>query len=217
MSEKHSATPHAGGPLSIQEGSTSDAPTLAERAAYHEAGHFVASMHLRRRVVGRVSIVPDHDQGIQGVVNHGGFDSLFKRLEYADPEDRKLRYDVEREIVLCLAGEAAEIVFFDRADPVGFAGDKESAMAMATRIFPRPEEAAAFIAWLGYRAEYVVGLPYNRLRVEALARVLIERKEMHARQAREIVESVDPDAIELVRGLGEGARKIRQKKPRGNG
>jgi len=40
---------------------------------------------------------------------------------------------------------------------------------------------------------------------------------MYARQAREIVESVDPDAIELVRGLGEGARKIRQRKPRGNG
>ncbi len=100
-----------------------------------------------------------------------------------------------------LAGEAAEIVFLGRADPVGSAGDKESAMAMATRIFPRPEEAAAFIAWLGYRAEYVVGLPYNRLRVEALARALIERKEMNARQAREIVESVDPDAIELVRGL----------------
>ena len=56
-----------------------------------------------------------------------------------------------REIILHLAGETAEVVFFGEAAPRGSAYDSENAMTLATRMSPVQKEAEAFVAWLqGY-------------------------------------------------------------------
>jgi hypothetical protein len=84
-------------------------------------------------------------------------------------------------------------------------------------LAPRQEEADAFVAWLMYRAEYVVGLPINRPRIDALAQALLERKKMSVKQAKEVVESVFPEVTKLGKDLEEAARKLSTKKQRGSG
>jgi hypothetical protein len=211
-SNKPTVTPHPDEPQPVQEKATGQEPTLEERAAYHEAGHFVAAMHLRRKVVRSISIVPDDEQGILGVVNFGKVNAFFEELEYADSEDPELLHDLIREIILCLAGEAAEVVFFGEAAKGGSAEDRESAMALATRMFPLPGEAEAFVAWLRYRADYVVGLRINRSRIDALAQALLERKKVSVKQAKQVVESAVPEVTRLVKAINEGARKLSTKK-----
>ncbi|HTR54197.1 MAG TPA: hypothetical protein VMJ10_26070, partial [Kofleriaceae bacterium] len=135
--------------------------SVASRIAVHEAGHAVMAYLCRRRV-GGASAVPHG--GILGQLEYGGVTTF----PTSWLEDARARRKLENEIMIALAGLAAEYVQPGIVDHAGAAADLARALEIALPAISDPEEATAFINWLFVRARNRLREPSCRRAIKAL-------------------------------------------------
>jgi hypothetical protein len=148
--------------------------------AYHEAGHAVMAFELQR-AVRQISIVPSADA--EGFVRPG------KRPPSFHPDyntDNKTRDWVEREVLISLAGCAADSKYRGRTIRAGGADDYNKAISMAAYLTPELRETIAYVEWLRIKAENMIAFPPNWSAVQAIAAELLDRKTISGRRARQI-------------------------------
>jgi hypothetical protein len=104
-------------------------------------------------------------------------------------EDTRRKNCVEREILILLAGPAAEAHFTGRWDKVGALHDLAGAREIAARICAGPQEPERFVAWLEARARYLVARRLTWLQIEALARGLLTTLTLTGRECEHICRS----------------------------
>lgn len=150
MRSKRRASPVAG--------SVPHRKRAAYRIAIHESGHAVMAYLCGRRV-GAMSAVPHGE--ILGQLEYRGFESFPAR----SLDDARGRRKLETEIMIAMAGLAAEYVHAGPVNRPGAVADLQRALNIALTATTDPEEATAFINWLFVRAR-------NRLRVPACARAI---------------------------------------------
>ncbi len=161
--------------------------TKLERAAYHEAGHAVASYLVHRRLA-CVSIVPNPDDNTLGRCEYRNL-ATFKPDE---PLTCRFRSQIEKLITVLLAGAMAERLKTGRICRKGSDDDMTQAYDAAMCLFDEDKEARAFVGWLWERTRNLIGYEPHWAAVEALARELRERRFIGERLARRIIrESID--------------------------
>jgi Peptidase family M41 len=169
--------------------------------AIHEAGHAVMAYLCGRRL-GTISVVPHGE--ILGQLDYRGFTG-FPAHALADARARR---KLESEIMIALAGVAAEQLRRSPIDPrsrgnsprgiirAGAVADLQRALDLAVTVIADLEEATAFVNWLFVRSR-------NRLRdrkpAHALAAVAAKLPERGALTGREL-------RALLRRSLGERVR-----------
>lgn len=126
------------------------------RIAIHEAGHAVMA-HLFGRQLGAMTAVPHGE--ILGQLEYRGF----TEFPAGSLDDARTRRKLEAEIMIAMAGLAAEDLHPGPVDRAGAVADLQRALEVALAAIADPEEATAFVNWLFLRAR-------NRLRVPACAR-----------------------------------------------
>jgi ATP-dependent Zn protease len=145
--------------------------------AYHEAGHAVACIKLRVRVR-KATIIPV-DADVLGHVSHanvyGGV-----RLDIETSDRARLR--AERDILIALAGDAAERKFCKRRR-FGGGADYERAVDAALHLCSSAKATEAFVNWLAVAAADLVESQWAA--IERVAKALIERKTLTGAQVRE--------------------------------
>jgi ATP-dependent Zn protease len=154
---------------------------LLKRVAYHEAGHAVAAIEFRRAFKS-VTVIPGANS-LGHVLMHripqsviddheGGSGNLVDRF-------------VEKDLLVSLAGPAAECEFFGRFDHRGASGDYRNCEDMALHIYD-DVTAGKYIAFLFSRARAFVRRANVWIRIEAVAEALIVHKTLSARKVRGI-------------------------------
>jgi hypothetical protein len=119
--------------------------------------------YLCRRRVGNVSTVPHG--GVLGELEYRGFTSY--PAGWLD--NARARRRLENEIMIALAGLAAEYVHPVAVDHAGAAADLARALEIALPATSDPEEATAYINWLFVRARNRLRDPRCRRAIKALA------------------------------------------------
>lgn len=164
-----------------------DSLTKLQRAAYHEAGHAVASYLVHRRLA-YVSIVPNPTDHTLGHCEYRNL-ATFK----ADaPLTCRFRTQIEKLITVLLAGAMAERLRTGRIYRKGSEDDMAQAYDAAMCLFDDHKEARAFVNWLREHTENLIGYGPHWAAVETLAKELMERRFIGERLARRIIrESID--------------------------
>jgi len=150
------------------------------RIAIHEAGHAVMAYLCGRRV-GAVSAVPHGE--VRGQLEYRGFTSFPARWL----DDARARRKLESEILIALAGLAAEYVHPGPVDHAGAAADLARALEIALAATADPEEATAFINWMFVRARNRLRVPRCRRAIKALAAELAHRGSLTGPRARSLL------------------------------
>ena len=182
--------------------------------AYHEAGHAVAYYHLGLNIK-FITIVPDHEQRVYGRVQPTG-SRTFSPLERfgGAPSVLDARLDLEREVIINLAGYAAEINYSGQnsivarvnllrfgerlrvnsdEDPSGDGDLNRSRMyffslpMLHADVWAKDKEHDAYLKWLWYRAVNIVTAKESWAAVKALATALLEKKRLTGQQAKKIM------------------------------
>lgn len=147
--------------------------TEAEATAYHEAGHAVAALALDRPVV-KVSIRPDRDRlGI----------CFFGKAVIRPSEDW-----LEREVLIALAGMAAEARHTGAYDPAGAARDLRYARRLAVQRAGSERQAERLERRLLAKAEHLLDQSTHWPAVQRIAAELLRAVEISGRQARHLFE-----------------------------
>ena len=156
--------------------------TKLERAAYHEAGHAVASYLVHRRLA-CVSIIPNP------------VDNTLGRCEYRNlatfkpgaPLTGRFRSQIEKLITVLLAGAMAERLRTGRIYRKGSGDDMKQAYDAAMCLFDEEKETRAFVKWLWERTRNILSYGPHWAAVETLAGELKERKFIGERLACQII------------------------------
>jgi hypothetical protein len=176
-------------------------PTKAERerrrleeTAYHEAGHAVAAIVLRRGF-SHVTIEPRDDS--LGHVKPNKHPESFRPDISDDARDAPR---IEREVLMLLAGIAAEKHLRGRRNYRGASQDLRMAVDVAGYLFSR-RTLEKYLEYMIERAEDFISMPFHWLQVEALATALLERRTLSARAARVVCRSAlaDPTRLDELR------------------
>ena len=150
--------------------------------AYHEAGHAIASIHLKVGI-GRlgVSIVPS--EGTAGTCHTlKGFRGS-PELETTD----LMRLGAEKRAIILFAGPAAQRKY--RATSIrNYHGhsDRNRAIDLINRFVGSNRELEAYINLLRIRAEQLVANPSGWRTIEAVSAALFERKRLTAQEVKDI-------------------------------
>lgn len=194
-----------------------------KRTAYHEAGHAVCA-YLCKRKFHYVSIIPDTSKTIEVTLGHVHF--MERRtngtrelsgwvsthgagyLPYPFPHKPEIqpradvRKEAEIEMIINLAGYAAEWVFIDSDDEEfefnfsdmlmlqdadGENGDGEKAFAIATALTMDEYERDAYIELMRRRTRNILKQPAYRAATAALADELMCKKKLGYKRAVEII------------------------------
>jgi hypothetical protein len=170
-----------------------------EATAYHEAGHVVAAIELKRRVL-RATIVPDHTAGTAGRATYDkrSIRWIGKVHECAVP----LSHAVD-DIVISICGAVAQRRYRPRSvRSVHGHADFVSAFDMALQVSGSEQrEAQALLRWLEVRAENLVNSRWPC--IEAVAKALLRDRTLDTDAIFAAFESADAEAI--VRQVEEGA------------
>lgn len=150
-----------------------------EVTAYHEAGHVVAhiSHNLRFRLV---TIEPG-----MGDLGHVLKRRLPRPILMRMKLSPKMRDRLDREVLACLAGLAAESHFTGRKDFRGAGGDIEAVEALASIVYSG-DVLTKYIAFKFAEAGAFVRVRANWVRIQALAAKLAERKTLTESDARAV-------------------------------
>ena len=185
------------------------------RTAYHEAGHAMAHCLLGFRIA-RVSIIPDHEEGNLGCVT--GYKRSHKTREFIEnyrpfPSGRVESGKIARwhdEVVCLLAGMEAVRLFMPgsrfRYGTAKFmpgsgskryviGGDAHDVTDILSRFHPEDEMQLVY-RWLAWRARNLVGHRFARPGIEALAKALIEKREMSGKEARSVIAEANRRAFD---------------------
>ncbi len=171
-----------------------------EEIAYHEAGHAVVAFLLRVHYK-LVSIKPQDNPPAAGRVTErvSYYEIAAELFPRGSPMYPMHRFLVENEIVVILAGPIAALKHEeqDDLDPYEIADamldDPEFLKAeerAGSYICEYEEEVGAYLGWLFERA--VLTLDKSWPAVEALARVLLERKELDFDDSEKIIKVALP-------------------------
>ncbi len=146
-----------------------------EATAYHEAGHAVAFLVFKHEFK-TVSIIPE--KGFQGILHGSGLpEDVVEKIvgrENLSPEEERLVRDY---IIISLAGPASECLFTGEDNRGGSARDWFKANTYASGLGRRPEE------FYEQAREFISS---HWKKVEVVARTLLERHRLCARQVQEI-------------------------------
>ena len=110
--------------------------------------------------------------------------------------DARASARIEREILIDLAGPAAEERFTGRRS-IGSTGDYRNAVNMADRLHGNSKVLEAWLAYMVERTRVFIGHPLQWIRVEALAAALIVTPHIGARRARDICNEAFQDDARL--------------------
>ena len=139
--------------------------------AYHEAGHAVVALELDRPVV-KVSILPDRDRA--GICHFG-------KAVTRPTEDW-----IEREMLIALAGMAAEARHTGTYDREAAGRDLRYARALSTGRAGNARQAERLERRMLSRVENMLDEDQVWLAVERIAAELLRQGEMSGRQARHL-------------------------------
>jgi Peptidase family M41 len=156
--------------------------------AYHEAGHAVAALELGRSIK-YVSIVPTEDR--LGVVHQNALPAWFKPDRSSDGRHRRL---IEREVLIDLAGIAAEHRFSGRNNWRGAGSDFHQAIELASYLY-HGKVLEKYMAFMVERVRTMVAGPRFWVQVEALAEELLKQRQLSAKRVREICRSAVLTAV----------------------
>jgi hypothetical protein len=144
---------------------------VTERStAYHEAGHVVAAV-AQGVALRAITIVPDKQEGYAGRVQHG---DLTSRVNLEADNTARTRSRIERQIVIALAGAAAQRRY-DRRSWRSFhsSSDYEVAANLADAISSSPAASEAFLKWLAAATDDLITARWAE--VEKIAKALLCR------------------------------------------
>jgi len=151
-----------------------------QRIAIHEAGHAVMAYLCGRRV-GEVTAVPHGE--ILGHVEYRGFASFPAR----SLDDARARRKLETEIMIALAGLAAEYLNPGPVDHPGAAADLQRALQIALFALADPDEATAFINWLFVRTRNRLRDPACKRAIKALTADLVRHGSLTGQEVRSLL------------------------------
>jgi ATP-dependent Zn protease len=138
--------------------------------AYHEAGHAVAC-HFFHVKVKSASIVPKKGE-YQGCVQHEG---MFRGLRPDIEVSGRARLQIERNIVISLAGAAAQRRHNKKSwRSYHSSSDFHYAVKLASHVCLSKADSEAFLHWLEVRADELIANQWSA--VQRIANVLLERK-----------------------------------------
>ena len=137
--------------------------------------------YLCGRRIGAASAVPHGE--ILGQLEYGGVTSFPTRWL----DDARARRKLENEILIALAGLAAEYVHPIRVDHAGAATDLARALEIALAAISDPEEATAFINWMFVRARNRLSNPRCKRAIKALAAELAHRGSLTGPRVRSLL------------------------------
>jgi ATP-dependent Zn protease len=141
--------------------------------AYHEAGHAVAALALERPVV-KVSILPNRDRlGI----------CAFGKAVIRPTQDW-----LEREVLIALAGMAAEARQTGTYDRLAAGRDLKYARSLAIQRAGSPRQAERLEKRILNKVENLLDQDENWLAVQRIAEELLRQQEISGRQAKHIYE-----------------------------
>jgi hypothetical protein len=102
-------------------------------------------------------------------------------------DDARARRKLETEIMIAMAGLAAEYVHAGPVNRPGAVADLQRALNIALTATADPEEATAFINWLFVRARNRLRAPACRRAIKALAAELAGRGSLTGAEVRALV------------------------------
>jgi len=145
----------------------------AEATAYHEAGHAVMALALGRPVA-FVSVLPTRQ--------------LLGTCEFGKAVFRPSEDWLEREMLIALAGLAAEARFSGNYAWDGAARDQDYAEDLALQRAGTARKASRLLRRMLSKAEHLLAQEENWLAVERMAAELLRVGEISGRAARHIYE-----------------------------
>jgi ATP-dependent Zn protease len=150
--------------------------------AYHEAGHAVVAFTLNR-AFRRISIIQDEE-----TLGHVLYRKWHKKFDPNGMEPDRARLPIEKAIMTAYAGHEAEYNFTGRHNHIGSDFDSRQAADFATYIIDDWEkELPAFLTWLRIRTRNILQAPAHWRAVEVLAEALLEKEEIGATEAKQII------------------------------
>jgi hypothetical protein len=151
-----------------------------ESVAYHEAGHAVACIELRRPFKS-VTIVPK-DDSLGHLLKNPAPASIRPEVDAGDKVDRWL----EREVSIVLVGLAAEHRHTGRHNWRGARRDLDHAVDLASYLHFDPKLMGKYLTYMVEKAKHFVADPLAWIRIEALATALMKYHTLSARRARAV-------------------------------
>jgi ATP-dependent Zn protease len=160
-------------------------------AAFHEAGHAVAAYHVRVRVR-RIAIGKSEPKEL------GWLELWLAPQTTANGiPDMRTEHEIERSVIVLLAGSQAERMAVGRAKYLGSGLDFYEAVRYAGYLCRTRAEMSAYLRWMQLRVRALVESPNWRRPIEALARSLLQRRALRAREARAIIRRAIPVPREM--------------------
>lgn len=158
-----------------------------EKTAYHEAGHAIA-YHFLNISFTKVTIEESKDS--YGVAVRKGFSEKY------DPEvnesNLKNRIIMEKDIIACMAGEAAEVLLTGRRNLVGASQDYHRAINHASYYIGNNRELEVYIKYMQIRTVNWISQPLHKLALKAVVEKLLVKKTLKVFEVRKIIkESID--------------------------
>ncbi len=170
--------------------------------AYHEAGHAVAQARFKLKIK-RVSIVEDVDS--LGVMR-GRLATILSRAIHDN--SGKMRLNVESDVIVCLAGMAAQSAFMPRSVRKHHArGDHEIAVRLLNIITASNEELTAYVKLLEIRAKQLMKRRCIRVQVKALAKALLIRKTLKGEEVKAVISGAFSEAVEARSNVAAHSRR----------
>ncbi|WP_052315628.1 hypothetical protein [Singulisphaera acidiphila] len=165
---------------------------MLETTAYHEAGHAVAATMLKRAIC-ELSIVPTED-------------SLGHILKTKPPDgfrpdingDNRTLAWIEREVLIGLAGPAAEAKHVGRYDHRGARGDYKMAANLASHHHGFGKVLEKYLDYMVARAEDFVAAPHHWVQIEDLAAAILVHKVMKPKAIREVCRAAMNDSPRII-------------------
>jgi hypothetical protein len=151
-----------------------------ERVAYHEAGHAVAALELRR-AFRYVSVIPGEDN-LGHVLMRPVPGSVREGMSWSDPKAHRW---LELECLILLSGPAAEAEFVGRYNHVGAGSDYRECVDVALRLMD-DEIIGKFMAYMAARARCYIRNPNRWVQVEALAAALVTHRKLSRKRVDEV-------------------------------
>jgi hypothetical protein len=176
-----------------------------EATAYHEAGHAVMALELRRRFK-HVTVVPKDDS--LGHVLKTDAPDWFRPDCPGFGDELKTERWIERELLIGPAGVAAEGRFLGRRNQRGASSDYRTAINLGSYIYCDPTLLGKYLEFMIERVRVLVAQPANWIRIEALARELIEWGHLSYRQAREVCRRAFLDRVRFDRLSAEMVARL---------
>ena len=152
---------------------------MQKRVAYHEAGHAVISVCLRRSLK-KASIIRDEDS--EGRV----FRELSPWILQMMAEEQIRAYLLEKEIQTLLAGNVAEERFTGRHASRGSEGDRRVCVRLASKLHTSNKVIEKYIDYQMEIVREMISSPVTWVQIEAVAENLLEFRELDGKRIRQI-------------------------------